>query len=221
MGLEIEILPDEAAVAERGAQVVAEHAAAAIEARNHFTFAASGGRTPWEMFTGLYGKVPWEKVTIFQVDERVAPDGDSDRNLTHLLRSLPAGAAANVRAMPVCAHDLEAAAAMYADDLPEALDLVHLGIGPDGHTASLVPGDPVLDVTDRDVAVTGEYQGRRRMTLTYPALNRARHVLWVVTGEDKVDALRRLLAGDPSIPAGRLSFANALVLADRAAASER
>ena len=219
MGLEIEILPDETAVAARGAEVVAEHAAAAIDARDHFTLAASGGKTPWKMFTGLYGKVPWDKVTIFQVDERVAPDGDSDRNLTHLQRSLPAGAAADVRAMPVWAHDLDAAASMYAADLPAALDLVHLGLGPDGHTASLVPGDPVLDVTDREVAVTGIYQGRRRMTLTYPALNKARGVLWLVTGEDKVDALQRLLRGDTSIPAGRVAAENALVLADRSAAA--
>ena len=121
--------------------------------------------------------------------------------------------------MPVWAHDLDAAASMYAADLPAALDLVHLGLGPDGHTASLVPGDPVLDVTDREVAVTGIYQGRRRMTLTYPALNKARGVLWLVTGEDKVDALQRLLRGDTSIPAGRVAAENALVLADRSAAA--
>lgn len=218
MGLEIEVLPDETAVAERGAEVVAGHAAAAIEARGRFTFAVSGGKTPWAMFAALAGRLPWEQVTIFQVDERVAPDGDADRNLTQLQRSLPAGAAADVRTMPVWAHDLEAAAAMYAADLPPALDLVHLGLGPDGHTASLVPGDPVLDVRDRDVAVTGEYQGRRRMTLTYPALDRARKVLWLVTGPDKVEALRRLLAEDTSIPAGRVSSARALILADQAAA---
>jgi 6-phosphogluconolactonase/glucosamine-6-phosphate isomerase/deaminase len=120
--------------------------------------------------------------------------------------------------MPVWAHDLEAAAALYADELPPSLDLVHLGLGPDGHTASLVPGDPVLDVDDRDVALTGEYQGRRRMTLTYPVLNRARGILWLVTGEDKVDALARLRAGDGSIPGGRVATDHALVVADAAAA---
>ena len=215
---ELEILPDAEAVAERGAELVAERAAEAVADHGTFTFAVSGGRTPWAMFAHLAGKMPWEKVTIFQVDERVAPEGDPDRNLTQLQRSLPPGGAADVRAMPVEDDDLERAAADYASALPDALDLVHLGLGPDGHTASLIPGDPVLEVRDRAVAVTGEYQGRRRMTLTYPTLERARHVLWLVTGEDKVDALRRLLAGDRSIPAGRLKATHSLVLADEAAA---
>ncbi len=217
MPLQIEVLPDAAAVAERGAEYVAEQARAAIADHGRFTFAVSGGHTPWAMFAHLVGKMPWEKVTIYQVDERVAPDGDPDRNLTHLRRSLPPGGAADVRAMPVGAHDLDAAAADYASSLPEALDLVHLGLGPDGHTASLVPGDPVLEVMDRGVALTGVYQGRRRMTLTYPTLNRARQVLWLVTGEDKVDALRRLRAGDRSIPAGRVAAGSSLIIADAAA----
>jgi 6-phosphogluconolactonase len=218
MALEVEILPDAQAVAERGAEIVAAAAAEAVAARGRFTLAVSGGRTPWAMFAALAGRMQWEKVTIFQVDERVAPDGDPDRNLTQLERSLPAGGAADVRALPVWAEDLDAVAAMYADALPEQLDLVHLGLGPDGHTASLVPGDPVLEVTDRDVAITGVYQGRRRMTLTYPVLNRARQILWLVTGEDKIDALERLRSGDPSIPAGRVSPAHAVVIADVAAA---
>jgi 6-phosphogluconolactonase len=218
MALEIEILPDADAVAERGAQVVASAAAVAVANRDRFTFAVSGGRTPWAMFAALYGRMPWEKVTIFQVDERVAPEDDPDRNLTQLKGALPPGRAADVRPMPVWADDLEAAAELYAEALPDQLDLVHLGLGPDGHTASLVPGDPVLAVHDRDVALTGAYQGRRRMTLTYPVLNRARQILWLVTGDDKVDALRRLRAGDDSIPAGWISTDNALVLADAAAA---
>jgi 6-phosphogluconolactonase len=218
MGIEVEILDDAGAVARRGAEIVTQHAAAAISDHGTFTLAVSGGRTPWAMFADLAGKLPWEKVTIFQVDERIAPDGDPDRNLTQLERALPPGAAADVRPMPVWADDLEAAAAQYADELPPSLDLVHLGLGPDGHTASLVPGDPVLDVADRDVAVTGEYQGRRRMTLTYPALNRGRAILWLVTGVDKVDALARLRAGEGSIPAGRIATDHALVVADAAAA---
>jgi 6-phosphogluconolactonase len=127
--------------------------------------------------------------------------------------------------MPVESPDLEAAAAQYALTLqeiagsPPVLDLAHLGLGPDGHTASLVPGDPVLDVTDADVAATGRaYQGRRRMTLTYPILNRSRRILWLVTGSEKVAMLARLRTGDRSIPAGRVSQDRALVLADRAAA---
>ena len=212
------MLTDAHAVAERGADLVAAAADATVAERGRFTFAVSGGRTPWAMFAALHGRMPWEKVTIFQVDERVAPDGDPERNLTQLQRSLPPGGAADVRPLPVWAEDLDAAAAAYAESLPDQLDLVHLGLGPDGHTASLVPGDPVLDVVDRDVAVTGVYQGRRRMTLTYPALNRARRILWLVTGEDKADALARLRSGDRSIPAGRISTANALVVADAAAA---
>jgi 6-phosphogluconolactonase len=218
--LELEILPDAAAVAERGAEYVAQRARAAVDDRGRFTLAVSGGHTPWAMFAHFFGTMPWEKVTIYQVDERVAPDGDRDRNLTHLRASLPPGGAADVRAMPVEALDLEGAAADYAASLPDALDLVHLGLGPDGHTASLVPGDPVLDVADRRVAVTGVYQGRRRMTLTYPTINGARQILWLVTGEDKVDALARLRAGDASIPGGRVSSSNALVIADAAAAGD-
>ena len=161
----------------------------------------------------------WDHIDVFQVDERVAPDGDPDRNLTHIRANLPEAALARLRPMPVTEEDLDAAATRYEAELPKPLDLVHLGIGPDGHTASLVPGDPVLEVTDRLVALTGgEYQGRRRMTLTYPALAEARKVFWLIAGEDKRDALAKLLAGDPSIPAGRVEAAGATLLADEAAA---
>jgi 6-phosphogluconolactonase len=163
--------------------------------------------------------IHWEAVEIFQVDERIAPDGDPDRNLTHMRESLPAAALVRLRPMPVLADDPEAAVAGYEALLPESLDLVHLGLGPDGHTASLVPGDPVLEVTDSRVALTaGEYQGRRRMTLTYPALADARRVFWLVTGDDKRDALARLLEGDRSIPAGRVDARDAIVIADPSAA---
>jgi 6-phosphogluconolactonase len=206
-------------VAERAAELIAERARAAVADHGRFSLAVSGGHTPWAMFARLGGKeMPWEKVTIFQADERVAPDGDPDRNLTHLRASLPpAGATADVRPMPVDVPDLEQGAAEYARSLPEAFDLIHLGLGPDGHTASLVPGDAVLQVTDRLVAVTGVYQGRRRMTLTFPMLERAPRVLWLVTGQDKSDAIRRLRAGDRSIPASRVSNANAELIADEAA----
>lgn len=218
MPLAVEILPDARAAAERGAEIVAGAAAQAVAERGRFTFAVSGGSTPGAMFAALYGRLPWDKTTIFQVDERIAPDGDPDRNLTLLEQSLPSGGVADVRPMPVTADDLDEAAARYASALPERLDLIHLGLGPDGHTASLIPGDPVLDVEERDVALTGEYQGRRRMTLTYPPIDRARKILWLVTGGDKVDARARLRAGDGSIPAGRVNQDNALLVADAAAA---
>jgi len=160
-------------------------------------------------------EIDWSATDVFQVDERIAPDGDPDRNLTHMLEHLPAEAVARLQPMPVTDEDLEAAAARYEAALPVALDIVHLGLGPDGHTASLVPGDPVLEVTDRRVALTGgEYQGRRRMTLTYPALAAARKVFWLVDS-GKTEALEKLLARDPSIPAGRVEASGALVLTDR------
>jgi 6-phosphogluconolactonase len=214
---ELASLPDADAVAGRAAEFVAAAARAAAAARGTFTFAVSGGHTPWAMFAELAGEdVPWQWVRLFQVDERAAPDGDPDRNLTHLLDSLR-GAPARVSAMPVTEPDLAVAAAEYGASLPARFDLVHLGLGPDGHTASLVPGDPVLEVTDRLVAVTGSYQGHRRMTLTYPALARADQLLWLVTGADKKAPLAQLIAGDRSIPAARVEAARSLILADQTA----
>jgi len=173
------------------------------------------------MFAALAKEdMPWADVDLFQVDERVAPDGDPDRNLTHLRESI-GDAPAQVHPMPVNDTDLAGAAAAYATVLPQQFDLVHLGLGPDGHTASLVPGDPVLQVHDRLVALTQPYQGHRRMTLTYPALTRADQLLWLVTGADKSDALGKLLAGDESIPAGHVLALRSLVLADAAAAQNK
>jgi 6-phosphogluconolactonase len=215
---EVEVSPDPAGVAARAASYVAARARAAVSEHGRFTFAVSGGHTPWAMFADLAKQdVPWADVELFQVDERVAPDGDPDRNLTHLHESI-GDAPARVHPMPVNDLDLDKAAAEYAALLPERFDLVHLGLGPDGHTASLVPGDPVLEVTDELVAVTQPYQGHRRMTLTYPALTRADQLLWLVTGSDKRDPLVKLLAGDESIPAGRVVATRSLVLADEAAA---
>ena len=228
--MKIRIFPDADSVARQAAAVIAAEARAAIAARGRFSMAVSGGRTPWIMLRALAGlDVPWEAVEIVQVDERVAPAGDPDRNLTHLRESLLGQASLRgeqIHAMPVESPDLDLAAARYANilqqiaGLPPVLDLVHLGLGPDGHTASLVPGDPVLHVADKDVAVTTTYQGKRRMTLTYPILNRSRQVLWLVTGQEKVEMLGRLIAGDASIPAGRVQRDHALLLADQAAAGE-
>jgi 6-phosphogluconolactonase len=216
----MELRPDPGSVAERAAEVMGAHAHAAIERRGCFSLAVSGGRTPWSMFALLAEQeIDWSRVAIYQVDERVAPAGDDSRNLTHLLACLPEPARGQLRAMPVEADDLQAAAAAYAALLPERLDLVHLGLGPDGHTASLVPGDPALRVDDRDVAISGPYQDQLRMTLTYPALNRARSRLWVVTGEDKAQMLPRLRRQDPAIPAGRVAAEDTLILADAAAAA--
>jgi 6-phosphogluconolactonase len=225
--MNLEVLADADAVARRAARLIAAEARAAVAARGRFTMAVSGGHTPWVMLRTLAGEaLPWENVHVLQVDERVAPAGNPDRNLTHVCESLRQAPLRpeQLHAMPVEEKDLAAGAASYTQILqefagvPSVLDVAHLGLGSDGHTASLVPGDPVLAISDTDVAVTGVYQGRRRMTLTYPVLNRARRVLWLVTGAEKTDMLLRLRAGDGSIPAGRVRRDQALVLADRAAA---
>jgi len=228
--MKIEVLGNANAVARTAAQAIAIAARQAVAMRGRFLMAVSGGRTPWVMLRELAKlNLPWNDVHVFQVDERIAPAGDPDRNLTHLRASLLEHAPLppeQIHAMPVEMPDSEAAAKLYAKTLdtmagtPAVLDLAHLGLGPDGHTASLIPGDSVLDVADADVAVTGVYQGRRRMTLTYPVLNRSRRILWLVTGADKAAMLPRLCDGDSSIPAGRISREQALLLADSAAAGQ-
>jgi len=226
--MKIEVYADAESVAREAARLVAAQARAAVAARGSFVMAVSGGHTPWQMLRALAGEdVPWDALHVAQVDERVAPTGDPDRNLTHLRESLLEHAPLRperIHAMPVESSNLQAACEEYALTLraiagsPPVLDLVHLGLGPDGHTASLVPGDPVLEVKDTDVALTGLYHGRRRMTLTYPILNRSRRVLWLVTGSEKAGMLPRLRVGDAQIPAGRVRADHALVLADRTAA---
>lgn len=228
--MNIDVLPDDHSVARQAAAYIAAEARSAIAARGRFILAVSGGRTPWQMLRALASEdIPWADVQVVQVDERVAPAGDPDRNLTHIQESLLQNSlvsADQIQAMPVAEPDLDAAARAYCSTLqklsgsPPVLDLVHLGLGPDGHTASLVPGDPVLQIVDTDVAITGEYQRRRRMTLTYPILNRARGILWLVTGAEKAEPLARLSNSDSSIPAGRVNQERAIVLADRAAASK-
>src|SRR5262252_1050373 len=218
--MKIEIFSDAESVAREAAIMIAAEARSAIAARGRFIMAVSGGHTPWIMLRDLAREnVPWDSVQIVQVDERVAPDGDPDRNLTHLRESLIGLTSLRpeqIHAMPVNAPDLNTAAVQYAMTLqqiagsPPVLDLVHLGMGPDGHTASLTPGDPVLEVADADVSLTGLYQGRRRMTLTYPILNRSRQVLWLVTGPDKTEMISRLSSADTSIPAGRVQSEHAV-----------
>jgi len=228
--MKLEVFDDADAVARAAATTIAADARAAVAARGRFTMAVSGGHTPWAMLRDLANEqVPWDDVHVFQIDERIAPAGDPDRNLTHLRESLLSHAPLKpdqIHAMPVESPDLEAAAKQYAKTLeefagsPPVLDLAHLGMGPDGHTASLVPGDPVLNITNADVGLTGVYMGRRRMTLTYPVLNRSRRILWLMTGSEKVAMLPRLLEGDVAIPAGRVSRDQAVVLADKAAAGK-
>ena len=216
--MQVEVSPDADAAAGRAADLVADVARRAVRERGAFTWAISGGATPASTFRMLGAlDIPWDAVATWQVDERVAPLADADRNRTGQSRSLPPAAVERVRWMPVEDEDLEGAAARYASSLPERFDLVQLGLGADGHTASLVPGDPVLGVRDRDVAVSRPYGGRRRMTLTYPGLERAARALWLVVGPEKREALTRLLAGDGSIPAARVRITEQTLIVDRTA----
>jgi 6-phosphogluconolactonase len=228
--MKVEILPDEKSLARRAAAVIAKEARAAVAEHGRFVMAVSGGKSPWVMLADLADEqVPWANVHVFQIDERIAPAGDPDRNYVHLRDSLLAHAPIppnQIYAMPVEMPDSELAAKLYAQTLesvagkPPVLDLAHLGLGPDGHTASLIPGDPVLNVTNRDIAVTGVYQGRTRMTMTYPVINRASKIMWLVSGKDKVAAFAKLRAADPSVPAGRIRQTQSLLLADKDAAGE-
>jgi 6-phosphogluconolactonase len=224
VAIELEVLADERAAARRAAELIATAGAEAAAARGAFAFAMSGGRSPWAMLAilGELEQMPWEQTELFQVDERIAAPGSEDRNLTHMILGLAIEHQHALRPMPVTQRDLEAAAGEYEAALPEPLDLVHLGLGPDGHTASLVPGDGVLEVSDRRVALTETaYQQHRRMTLTYPALDAARQILWLVTGAEKREPLAKLLAGERSIPAGRVRNERMIIVADEAAAPGR
>src|ERR1044071_278691 len=164
MPLDLEVTKDEKDAARRAAEVIAKAGAAAVADHGHFAFAMSGGRSPWAMLAilGELEEMPWAETELFQVDERIAAPGDEDRNLTHMVLGLSMDHQTALRPMPVTQRDLDGAAREYESTLPERLDLVHLGLGPAGHTASLVPGDPVLDVDDRRVALTAnEHQGHR------------------------------------------------------------
>jgi len=219
--LKLEVVADDRAAAQRGAELIAEAGRAAVAERGYFAMAMSGGRTPWSMLAILGDRddMPWGETELFQVDERIASPGSEERNLTHFVLGLSIDHQSCLRPMPVTSRDLDGAAREYESQLPERLDLIHLGLGPDGHTASLVPGDPVLEVGDRRVALTETaYQGHRRMTLTYPAIDEARQILWLATGAEKREPLAQLIAGDESIPAGRVKNEAMMALADQAAA---
>jgi 6-phosphogluconolactonase len=222
MRLKTAVDPQSAArVAAEEIAVLCRHAA---RQRGRALVAFSGGETPWLMLRALRSMdLPWDRTWVAQVDERIAPHGDGRRNLARLEEILVNEGplpAAQLLAMPVEDDDLEAAAANYQrlleqhGDRPMRIDLVQLGLGTDGHTASLVPGDPVLELRDRDVALSGEYEGLRRMTLTLPALDRARQRLWLVTGPGKAERLRDLLTGTGDAPAVRIARSDTVVVAD-------
>jgi 6-phosphogluconolactonase len=223
MPIDLEVVDSDRAAARRAAELIAAAGQRAVADHGSFSFAMSGGRSPWAMLAilGDLEEMPWAETELFQVDERIASPGSEDRNLTHMVLGLSMDHQSALRPMPVTNRDLDAAAHEYDTSLPDRIDLVHLGLGPDGHTASLVPGDPVLEVDDKRVSVTtNEYQGHRRMTLTYPALAEAREILWLVTGEEKRDPLQKLLAADPSIPAGRVRNGSMSIVADSAASPQ-
>ena len=208
---------DSSLAARAAADFLLVRAHEAIEQRGHFHVAVSGGRTPWPMFEALTSlDVPWSETTIYQVDDRAAPLDSQDRNLANLRRAL-GDVSVSIVPMPVDG-DLDEGSCAYEALLPDAFDLVHLGLGPDGHTASLLPGDPVLEVKDRLVSATGVYQGWRRMTLTYPGLSRARWLLWLIAGAHEQAPLAKLLDGDPSIPASHVEAPRSTIFADEAAA---
>jgi 6-phosphogluconolactonase len=217
--IRLEVLDDPETAGARAAELVAEAIGAITEGgRRSWAVSGGGGLAPMLRRLGHLGRA-WSRIDTWQVDERLAPFGDPARNRTAQERDLPSDALAGVRWMPVEEEDAERAADRYAATLPDRLDVVHLGLGADGHTASLVPGDPVLEVRDRDVALTtAPYEGLRRMTLTYPALGRCPRAVWFVTGADKRGAVERLLGGDRSIPAGRVEIDDQVLVADRAAA---
>lgn len=216
----LQVLPDAGAAAHRAADVVAGRLLSAVAAKGRFRVALSGGSTPIPMFEALASKsLPWRQVEIYQVDDRVAPLGSPQRNLTAIL-DIFGDVGATIMAMPVDSDDQEAAAERYEQALPHVFDLVHLGLGRDGSTASLFPGDAALEVSDRDVALCGPRMGTVGMTLTYRGLSKAAEILWLVTGTDKAAPLASLCTAEPGVPAARVASIRTRVVVDAAAARD-
>lgn len=208
--------------ASRAADVFELAILAAIEARGRCVIALSGGGTPAPAFAELAARdLPWGQVVLTQADERVAATGSGLRNLT---RQMEAFAGLPVRWLPLPVDSpIDAGIVGFVRELgdlvgrPPIIDVVHLGMGADGHTASLVPGDAVLEELDADVALTDSYEGRERITFTRPLIDRARLALWLIRGKEKEAPLRRWLAGERSMPAGLLEPRLSVVVADESA----
>ena len=227
--MKLEVFPTPEAVAQKATKIIAELAQERIRSTGTFLFAMSGGTTPWKVLRQLADTtLTWEAIELFQVDERIAPAGDPQRNLTKINENLLnpiAPLQAQVHAIPVELSPPESAAEKYAQSLrercgnPPILDLIHLGLGEDGHTASLLPGDPARKSL-APVTVTMQYQSLRRITMTYPTLNAARQRLWIITGARKRSMLERLYHDDSRIPAGLVERRNSIILADKEAAGK-
>ncbi len=223
----LDVLPDPDALARHAAELML---AAARATDGPFTVALSGGSTPKRLYQLLATlPFPWERTHWFWGDERFVPPDDPASNyrmtrealLSHV--RVPADHIHPVPTVGLTPHD---AATRYESTLRAILaperplfDVVLLGLGTDGHTASLFPGKPMLEERDRWVGATDDPQGAPRITLTYPALESSRETLFLVAGADKKERLREVLAGDRRLPAARLQPQGALrFLADRAAA---
>jgi len=216
--MDIHVAPDAPQAATDAAEWVARQLRNAVRLRGAATVAVSGGSTPALMFADLAQMdVEWEAVDLWQVDERVAPDDDPARN-ARLLAALPV-AKKRLHLMAVTARDQRAAARRYAATLPERFDVVHLGMGDDGHTASWPPADAVIDSAE-PVAMSGLYNGFVRMTLTPLVVNGARHRLVLAPGAAKATPMRRWLLEDRSLPIQRVRRTNTVVVIDDAAAAQ-
>lgn len=227
--LEVEVFDEFSEASRAAASFIEQRATESIAERGRFVWAISGGSTPETMLRFLAeSNMDWAKVHLFQVDERVAPHGHRDRNSQMVISSLLGPSVrqriGSVHWMDVTDDDLDNAADIYSAEVAEAasggFDVIQLGLGADGHTASLIPGDPAADERVRSVVVTASYQGRVRMTLTGPVLNRARSIVWLVSGAGKSEAFKRLIGQDPDIPAGTIDQGNAVAFVDRAVVNE-